>query len=55
MPHVSEIVEFCKESRGKKIPFAEMERIFKECTPRFVGTQVYRVICDVCAAKDDKR
>ena len=55
VPHVSEIVEFCKESRGKKIPFAEMERIFKECTPRFVGTHVYRVICDVCAAKDDKR
>lgn len=50
---VRQVVDFCAEHKGQKIPFPEMERLYKECTPAYVGRQVYDTICSVCRKTEE--
>lgn len=45
---VQQVIDFCAAHKGQRIPFAEMERLYQECTPAYVGRQVYETLCSVC-------
>jgi glycosyltransferase involved in cell wall biosynthesis len=38
------LVQFARENRGKQIPFATIEAMYRECTPAYVGRQILDVI-----------
>lgn len=44
---VEEIFQFVQQSKGKRIPFSEIEKQYESCTPRYVGQQFYEVIKSV--------
>ncbi len=44
---INKIVEFIQQSKGKKIPFEQIEQQYKECTPQYVGQQFYETIKSV--------
>lgn len=46
---IQRVVDFCRNHRGHVIPFDEMEKIYKECTPAYVGRQVYDVLSNICS------
>lgn len=48
---VRQVSGFCAAHKGQRIPFAEMERLYQECTPAYVGRQVYETLCSVCQGK----
>lgn len=48
---VRQVVDFCATHKGQRIPFAEMERLYPECTPAYVGGQVYETLRSVSGAE----
>lgn len=51
---VQQVIDFCVEHKGQRTPYAEMERLYQECTPAYVGRQIYEVICSVCRSEEAK-
>lgn len=43
---------FIYESNGKSIAFDQIEKIFYECTPSYVGKRLYDIVCE--AIKNNK-
>ena len=41
---IARITQFISQSKGKQILFEQIETIYKECTPEYVGQQFYEVI-----------
>lgn len=48
---IQQIIEFCVENRGKQIPFEEIEPLYWQYTPRFVGEIFYKTLLE---AKNEK-
>lgn len=48
---IQQIIEFCVENRGKQIPFEEIEPLYWQYTPRFVGEIFYKMLLE---AKNEK-
>ena len=44
---IEQISQFICQSKGKQIPFEQIEKEYRECTPAFVGQQFYEVIQSV--------
>ena len=44
---IKQISQFICQSKGKKIPFEQIEKEYMECTPSYVGKQFYEVIQSV--------
>lgn len=44
---IEQISDFIIQSKGKQIPFEQIEKEYKECTPEYVGQQFYEVIQSV--------
>lgn len=38
---INKIVDFCKQYKGKQIPFSEIEPLYEEYTPKYVGKIFY--------------
>ena len=54
---VERVREFLLTSRGKQIPFEEIQKQYYTCTPEYVGKQLYDAICQVVEEnrkKDDQ-
>ena len=46
---IHQVSDFCRSHQGYVVPYGEMETIYKECTPAYVGRQVYDVLCNICS------
>lgn len=44
---IEQILLFLQQSKGKRIPFEQIEQQYKECTPQYVGQQFYEAIKSV--------
>ena len=44
---IEQISDFIIQSKGKQIPFEQIEKEYKKCTPAYVGQQFYEVIQSV--------
>ena len=43
---VSRVREFILRNKGMKRPFEEIEKIYYDCTPEYVGGKLYGIICE---------
>ena len=43
---VDRVKDFILSKRGKTLPFSQVEAIYYDCTPEYVGERVYRVLLD---------
>ena len=41
---VEQAEAFLRENRGRKLPFEEVAALFPECTPEYVGRQIWEVL-----------
>lgn len=48
---VRRIVDFCKDNLGKKLPFTEIEPLYKKYTPKVVGEIFYKTLKDAFESK----
>ena len=52
---VSRARNFILHSKGKQIPFAEIEQRYYDCTPEYVGGKLYEIICGAIEKKKKKK
>ena len=50
---VDEVRKFCGQKRGCSVPFAEMARIYRTCTPEYVAVQLYDVLRNIVVNKQN--
>lgn len=41
---VGKVYQFVQQTKGKQVPFSQIEKQFEDCTPRYVGQQFYDII-----------
>ena len=51
---VDSVAKFCIENKGKKTPFDTIENIYYDCTPDYIGKQLYNAINESINEKNFK-
>ena len=52
---VSRARNFILHSKGKQIPFAEIEQRYYDCTPEYVGGKLYEIICGAIEKRKNEK
>ena len=52
---VSRVKDFILHSRGKQIPFEEIEQKYYDCTPEYVGGKLYELICSAIEKRKNEK